>query len=86
MKPLGNNVLIKEIEEKKETATKSGILLTTPTNPNDCRKGIVIAQGTDCIEELTDCTVIYTYGDRFDIEGETHFIVKEENILAVIED
>lgn len=84
IQPLRNNVVIEEIISKKDTQTKSGILLTTKEHEGDCRMGVVKAIGADVLDVGLDEKVVYSYGDRIDVDGEDLFIVQEENILAVI--
>jgi chaperonin GroES len=92
LKPLADRVIVKPIEE--ESKTKSGIIIPD-TAKEKSHKGVVIAVGTGKIvdgqmEKLTikvgDKVLYKEYGgDEFKLDGVEVIILKEEDILAIIE-
>jgi len=92
LKPLADRVVLKPIEE--ESKTKSGIIIPD-TAKEKSHKGVVISVGTGKIvdgqpEKLTvkvgDKVLYKEYGgDEFKLDGVEVIILKEEDILAVIE-
>lgn len=84
--PLGENVLIKP--EKPEKKTKAGIFLPESASEEKPQEGKVIAVGdSDKIKVKKGQRVIFEKysGTDIKIEGEECVIIKNENILAVIE-
>ncbi|HID95390.1 MAG TPA: co-chaperone GroES [Candidatus Latescibacteria bacterium] len=85
VKPLGDRVLVKPIEESEEV--KGGIIIPD-TAKDKPQEGEVRAVGTD--EDLTvkvGDTVIYGKyaGTEVRIDGEDLLIMPEDDILAVVE-
>jgi len=94
IKPLGDKVLLEELNQKDETTTASGIILPAGSNPeSDIKKGTVIAVGEGKkiegkIVELqvkVGEVVLYSWGDRINIDGKKYIIVSSDNISAIIE-
>jgi chaperonin GroES len=86
VKPLGENVLIKP--EKADKKTKSGIFLPENTSEERPQEGKVIEVGdSDKIKVKKNQKVIFNRYSTTEvkIEGEIYLIVKNEDILAVIE-
>lgn len=92
IKPLGNRVLIK-MKEGEET-TKSGIILATNTQEKpQIAEVIAIGPGGNVdgnnIEmhvKVGDNVIVSKYaGTQIKYEGEEYLIVKQSDILAVIE-
>lgn len=94
--PLGDRVLVREItEESKEETTESGIIIPETVSDDDqnTTRGEVVAAGDG---ELTDegerrpvpvdegDTVLFSWGDQINWDGETYHIVDSSNILATI--
>jgi chaperonin GroES len=93
MRPLHDRILVKRVEE--ETKTKGGIIIpdTAKEKPQEAK---VVAVGTG---RLTDDGKVVALevkkGDRVlfgkysgsevQIDGEEHLIIREEDVLAVIE-
>jgi len=93
LKPLGNRVLVKAIEE--EERTKGGIVLPD-TAKEKPQKGEVIAVGPGKVDDegntvpmsvkVGDRVIFAKYGGtEIKDDGEEYLIMKEDDILAVIE-
>lgn len=93
IKPLGDNVLVKPLEAEVKTA--SGILLPDSAKEKP-QMGQVMATGPgrinpqgklDPMNVKTGQKVMYKKwgGDEVKVEGEDWMIVKQEDILAVME-
>jgi len=93
VKPLQDRVLVKRVEE--ETRTKGGIIIPD-TAKEKPQEGIVVAVGPGKIADNGKRVVPEVKeGDRvlfgkysgtdIKIEGEEHLILREDDILAVIE-
>lgn len=92
LKPLADRVVIKPIEQ--ESKTKSGIIIPD-TAKEKSHMGEVIAVGPGKVEDgkLVEMSVkvgnkvLYKEygGDEFKMEGEELIILKEEDILGIIE-
>lgn len=93
VKPLGDRVLIQPIEEKE--VLKGGIIIpdTAKEKPQEAR---VIALGTGKVDEngkkveftvkVGDRVLISKYGGtEIKVEGESYLILREDDILGVIE-
>lgn len=93
IKPLGNRVVIKRAEAREQT--KSGILLTGAAKEKS-QYAIVLAVGPGNVvdgvrqelEVKVGDKVLYSQyaGSDIKIDGEDVIILKEEDILAIIED
>jgi chaperonin GroES len=92
IKPLADRVVIKPLAE--ETTTKSGLIIPD-TAKEKSHKGEVLAVGPGQFDDgkinpttvKIGQTVLYREyaGDEFKLEGEKVLILKEEDIIAVIE-
>lgn len=93
VKPLQDRVLVKRVEE--ETKTKGGIIIPD-TAKEKPQEGVVVAVGpgkvTDNGQRVVpevkegDRVLFGKYsGTDIKIEGEEHLILREDDILAVIE-
>ena len=91
--PLGDRVVLKQLEA--ETTTKSGIVLTTATQEKP-QEAEVIAVGPGGVVDGKEVVMQVKVGDKViyskyagtdvELEGEKYIIVKQNDILAVIED
>ena len=72
LKPLADRVLIRL--EAKEEKTKSGIFLPD-TAKEKPQEGVVVAVGAG---------KVYDNGSELEIDGATHLIISERDILAVL--
>jgi chaperonin GroES len=92
LKPLADRVVVKPLEQ--ESKTKSGIIIPD-TAKEKSQKGKVIAKGPGKYEDgklvpltvkIGDVVLYKEYGgDEFKLDGEEVVILKEEDILAIIE-
>jgi chaperonin GroES len=95
-KPLSNNVLIEPIKEEQKT--KSGIVLPETAEKSKQARGKVIAVGPGKFGERGEripCSVKtgevvlfeepWSENNKIKDEGKEYFLVKEEEILAIIE-
>lgn len=92
--PLGDRVLIKELDAKDtERKTASGIIIPeTVSDDKGAKQGTVVAVGAGRYDdgELIPMTVkvgdkvIYQWGDLIKIDGEEYSVVSESNILGIV--
>lgn len=93
--PLGDRVLIKPFSEGEGKKSKSGIILPETIGKEKPERGKVVAIGPGRLNDegkivplkvKVGQTVIFSkYSpDEIKIDGEEYFILREENILAVI--
>jgi chaperonin GroES len=93
MRPLHDRILVKRIEE--ESKTKGGIIIpdTAKEKPQEAR---VVAVGSGRLTDDGKVVALHVKkGDRVlfgkysgsevQIDGEEHLIIREEDVLAVIE-
>lgn len=93
IKPLGNRVVIKRAEAQEQT--KSGILLTGAAKEKP-QYAVVVAVGPGLVVDGTRQEMQVKVGDKvlysqyagndIKIDGEDVIILKEEDILAIIEE
>jgi len=92
LKPLGDRVIV--LPKESEEVTKSGIVIPD-TAKEKPQEGEVIAVGLGRIEEGKRIPMDVKVGDKIiyskyggtevKIEGEEHLILRESDILAIIE-
>ena len=86
LKPLGDRLVIRQVEA--EETTKSGIVLTGQSKEKP-QEAVVVAKGEGVESELLKegVKVIYSKyaGNTVKIDDEELIIVKEEDVLAVVE-
>ena len=88
LKPLADRVVVKSVEA--EESTKSGIVLpgTAKEKPQVCEV-VAVGPGTSEVkmEVAVGDTVIYGKysGTELNYEGETYLIMKQSDIVAVVE-
>ena len=91
--PLGDRVVIKQLEAEK--TTESGIILTSNTKEKP-QEAEVIAVGPGGVVDGKEVTMNVKVGDKviyskyagteFKMENETYIVLKQNDILAIIED
>lgn len=90
IKMLGDRVLIET--KAKETKTKNGVYIPVTTQHGDPVEGSVVAVGegkrleTGEISPMTvkvGDNVVFQYGNKINLEGNTYYFVKEEDIVLV---
>ena len=93
VRPLHDRILVKRVEEEKKS--KGGIIIpdTAKEKPQEGRvvavgSGKVLDDGTTRSLEVSkgDRVLFSKYsGTEVQIEGEEHLIIREEDVLAVLE-
>ncbi len=93
IKPLGDRVLIKENKNNLEKKTASGIIIPVTVNEDKgSKQGEIIAIGNGHFEDgkLVPISVnvgdkvLFQWGDKIILEGEEYYLVKENELLAII--
>lgn len=87
VKPLGNRILVKKIEEE-ERRTPGGIVLPESVKDEKAVKGEVVALGTAEKFEMKvgDTVLISAYsGTELRIGEQKHMLVKTTDVLAVVQ-
>jgi chaperonin GroES len=92
--PLGDRILLKPFAQEKETITASGIIIPETVSKEKPEQGTVVAVGEGRWEsgkrvpmdiKVGDRVVFSRYGyEEVKLDGIEYYILKEENILAVI--
>ncbi|HXK35056.1 MAG TPA: co-chaperone GroES [Candidatus Paceibacterota bacterium] len=92
IQPLGDRVLVKPISP--ETKTKSGIIIPETIDKEKPDQGEVVAVGEGRFEDgelispkvkIGDVVLFSKYSpDEIKVDGVEYYILREENILAVI--
>ncbi|MEK7143495.1 MAG: co-chaperone GroES [Patescibacteria group bacterium] len=93
--PLGDRVLVKGISADEGKKNASGIIIPETVDKERPERGKVIAVGAGRVNDegkviplrvkVGNIVIFSKYGpDEIKIDGEEFFIIKEENILAVI--
>ena len=88
IKPLGDRVLIKMVES--EETTKSGIILSSGSKEKpQIAEVVAVGPGTEEVKmeiKVGDKVIINKYsGTEVKYEGTEYTIVKQEDILAIVE-
>lgn len=97
IRPLGDRVLVEPLsDEERQTKTKLGIVIPDTVEKEKSERGRVVAAGQG---RMTDegklipmsvkkgqIVLFSKYGpDEIKVDGKEYYIIKEDNILAVIE-
>ncbi len=91
--PLQDRVLIKEDGESKEKKTLSGIIIPVTVNEDKgSKRGTVMAVGEGRIEEgvvikprvKVGDVVLFQWGDKIKHEDSEYYIVRENEIIAIL--
>ncbi|KKS15916.1 MAG: 10 kDa chaperonin [Parcubacteria group bacterium GW2011_GWB1_41_6] len=97
IKPLGDRVLVEPLsDEERQTKTKLGIVIPDTVEKEKSERGRVIAVGqgrmTDQAKIIPlsvkkgQIVLFSKYGpDEIKVGGKEYYIIKEDNILAVID-
>jgi chaperonin GroES len=90
--PIGDNVVIKQIERTDQTA--GGVIIPDTTHEGS-RKGEIFAVGPGRVLEngqrgpmqtkVGDIIIYPKLGQIFELEGEEYFIVREHDLLTILE-
>ena len=92
--PLGDRILLKPLSPEEMNTTASGIIIPDTVSKEKPEQGTLIAVGEGRWEDgkrvpmsikVGDRVVFSRYGyEEVKLDGEEYYILKEENILAVI--
>ncbi|MSU55529.1 MAG: co-chaperone GroES [Candidatus Taylorbacteria bacterium] len=91
--PLGDRVLIKELEVESVEKTAGGIFIPdTVKEDRGAKKGEVLAVGPGKFDDgrhipmevKVGDTVLYQWGDTIKIKDEEYVMVSESNLIAII--
>lgn len=95
-KPLGDRVLLSELDSEKETTTAAGIIIPDSAKDGDIKKAKVEAVGSGLFTQsgvlipmnvkTGDEVIIppYHQGNEVRIEGKKYILLRESEILMVI--
>ena len=91
--PLGDKVVIKQLEAEEKT--KAGLILTTQSQEKP-QEAKVIAVGPGGLVGDVEVKMVLKEGDRvvyskyagteIKFEGESYIVIKQNDILAIVED
>ncbi len=91
--PLGDKVVLKQVEAEETTA--SGIILSAKTQEKPL-EGVVVAVGPGGVVDGKEVTMQVKEGDKViyqkyattevKVGGEEYLVVKQNDILAIVED
>lgn len=93
IRPLGDRVLIEDLDIKEENKTASGIIIPVGVgSEDDAKKGKVIAVGPGNMVDgklikpdvLVGDVVLYSWGDKIQIDGKKYILVGSGNISAIL--
>ena len=95
IEPLYDRVVLKPLSEDERSKTASGIIIPDTVSKEKPEQGEVVAIGEGRLDEdgkrvpmsvkIGDKVVFSRYGyDEVKFDGEEYYILKEENILAII--
>ncbi|MEK7116834.1 MAG: co-chaperone GroES [Patescibacteria group bacterium] len=94
IRPLGDRILLKPLTEDETNKTASGIIIPDTVSKEKPEQGIVMAVGDGRWDDgkkipvsvkVGDKVVFSRYGyEEVKLDGVEYYILKEENILAVI--
>jgi len=92
--PLGDRILLKPLSQDEMNTTASGIIIPDTVSKEKPEQGMVIAVGEGRWDDgkrvpmsvkVGDKVVFSRYGyEEVKVDGEEYYILKEENILAII--
>ncbi len=91
--PLGDRILIEEETETRENKTASGIIIPVTVNEDKgSKRGKVVAVGVGRYEDgvLVKVSVevgnevLFQWGDKVKVDGEEFYIVRENEVLAIL--
>ena len=93
IKPLFDRVLIKEDTDQNEKKTSSGIIIPITVNEDKgSKRGEIVAAGEGKIEDgkliklsvKVGDQVLFQWGDKIKVGEDEYYIVRETEILAII--
>jgi chaperonin GroES len=93
VQPIADRVIIKEDTESKEQTTASGIIIPISAQEDKgSKRGKIVAVGNGRVEEGKTIplsvkvgeTVLFQWGDKIKVDTEDYYIVRESEILAIL--
>lgn len=93
VKPLGDRVLVQEIEKNTGEEMKSGIIIPeTVSEDKGAKKGKVVAVGKgryddgklEPMEVSVGDIVLFQWGDQIKVDGTEYHVVSQSQIIAII--
>ncbi len=93
IKPLHDRVLIQEDTDSKEKKTSFGLIIPVTVNDDKgSKRGVVVAVGSGRHEDgkvvpisvKIGNKVLFQWGDKIKVGEEEYYIVRESEILAII--
>ncbi len=92
--PLGDRVLVREFTpEEMGTRSPSGIIIPTGSKEEKSDRGVVIAVGAGkrnengervAIDVKEGDRILFQWGEKVEVHGKEYYLVREDNILAVL--
>lgn len=93
--PLGDRVLVREFTpEEMGTRSPSGIIIPTGSKEEKSDRGVIIAVGAGKRNDSGDRValdvkegdkILFQWGEKVEVHGKEYYLVREDNILAVLE-
>jgi len=86
MRAIGNNVIIKKIEESNQK-TKGGLLLTEKQREDVRFQQAKVIQVGDSVIAVKKNDIIYfdkTAAQRIEVEKEPYHVIRQENVVVVL--
>jgi len=93
VRPLHDRLLVERVEE--ETQTKGGILIPDSAKEKPQQGKVIAAGGGKVLEDGKVRALAVAAGDRvlftkyagseFQLDGEQHLIIREDDVLAILE-
>ena len=93
VRPLYDRLLVERVEE--ETQSKGGILIPDTAKEKPQQGKVIAAGGGKVLEDGTVRPLAVAAGDRvlftkyagseFQLDGEQHLIIREDDVLAILE-
>lgn len=92
--PLGDRILLKPISQEEANTTASGIIIPDTVSKEKPEQGMVVAVGEGRWDngkripvsvKVGDRVVFSRYGyDEIKLDGVEYYVLREENVLAII--
>jgi chaperonin GroES len=93
--PLGDRVLVREFTpEEMGTRSPSGIIIPTGSKEEKSDRGVIISVGAGKRNEKGERVpldvkegdkILFQWGEKVEVGGKEYYLVREDNILAVLE-
>jgi co-chaperonin GroES (HSP10) len=86
LQPTKNKIVIRLVEPDKETTLDSGIILANP-DKDEANLGLVLAVGPETSEVVVGQTILpnWNEAEKVDFEREYYFIIKETDVVGIVD-